>query len=60
MYNYSKCSSQVTINKIKMMGKLEIFSNLHIKKLSISIIYTNCVNTFVGTYKKNKEEYYEV
>ena len=43
-----------------MMGKLEIFSNLHIKKLSISIIYTNCVNTFVGTYKKNKEEYYEV
>ena len=54
MYNYSKCSSQVTINKIKMMGKLEIFSNLHIKKLSISIIYTNCVNTFIGTYKKPK------
>tara|TARA_B100001121_G_scaffold48931_1_gene42333 strand:- start:228 stop:3245 length:3018 start_codon:yes stop_codon:yes gene_type:complete len=37
-----------------MMGKLGIFSNLHIKKLSISIIYTNCVNTFVGTYKKPK------
>ena len=37
-----------------MMGKLEIFSNLHIKKLSISIIYTNCVNTFIGTYKKPK------